>query len=77
MTTLDPIDAAIVQLNQRLRLARLGLTVERRGDRLNLRGTLPPRPRSPRTRSHQQRLPLGLPATKAGLKQIEQEAKVI
>ena len=77
MSTPDLIDGAIVQLNQRFRSARLGLTVERRGDRLNLRGTLPPRPHSPRTRSHQQRLPLGLPATKAGLKQIEQEAKVI
>jgi integrase len=77
MTTLDPIDPAIAQLNQRLRVARLGLTVERRGDRLTLRGTFPPRPQSSRRKPHQQRLPLGLPANKAGLKQIEQEAKVV
>ncbi|MFM7472285.1 MAG: site-specific integrase [Nodosilinea sp.] len=73
----EKIDTAIRQLNQRLKAARLGLAVERRGDRLGLRGTLPPRPGSDRHRPHQQRLPLGLPATPAGLKQIEQEAKVI
>jgi hypothetical protein len=44
---------------------------------LALRGTLPPRPGSDRLRPHQQRIPLGIPATKAGLKQAEKEAKVI
>ncbi|NJL48055.1 MAG: site-specific integrase [Leptolyngbyaceae cyanobacterium SM2_5_2] len=73
----DSLDIAIAKLNERLKAARLGLRVERRGDRLSLRGTLPPRPGSDRLRPHQQRIPLGLPATKAGLKQIEQEAKVI
>jgi integrase len=77
MGPLDSLDGAITKLNDRLRAARLGLRVERRGDRLALRGTLPPRPDSDRTKPHQQRIPLGLPATKAGLKQIEQEAKVI
>ncbi|XGB42983.1 MAG: hypothetical protein LVS60_03980 [Nodosilinea sp. LVE1205-7] len=38
----EKIDTAIRQLNQRLKAARLGLAVERRGDRLGLRGTLPP-----------------------------------
>ncbi|HZG37160.1 MAG TPA: site-specific integrase [Nodosilinea sp.] len=71
------IDTAIATLNTRLKAARLGLQVERRGDRLNLRGTLPPRPDSPKTRPYQQRIPLKLPATPAGLKQIEREAKVI
>ena len=55
----------------------MGLQVERRGDRLNLRGTLPPRPDSPKLRPYQQRVPLKLPATKAGLKQCEQTAKII
>ena len=40
------LDAAIAKLNNRLKAARLGLQVECRGDRLNLRGTLPPRPDS-------------------------------
>ncbi len=71
------IDKPLNQVNQRLKAAQLGLQIERRGDRLNLRGTLPPRPGSPKLRPYQQRLPLKLPATKAGLKQCEQTAKII
>jgi len=80
MTTADrsqSIDRQIAQVNRRLKVARLGLQIERRGEKLSLRGTLPPRPGSTRLRSHQQRLSLGLPATIAGLKQAEQEAKII
>ncbi|ASC71974.1 Excisase A [Halomicronema hongdechloris C2206] len=77
MTELSSLDPRIDQVNARLKAARLGLRIERRGQTLNLRGTLPPRPGSHRLRSYQQRIPLGIPATKAGLKQIEQEAKVI
>jgi len=77
MPELSSLDHRIDQVNARLKAARLGLQIERRGQTLNLRGTLPPRPGSHRLRNHQQRIPLGLPATKAGLKQIEQEAKVI
>lgn len=72
-----PLDKSLNQVNQRLKAAKLGLQIERRGDRLNLRGTLPPRPGSPRLRPYQQRVPLKLPATKAGLKQCEQTAKII
>ncbi|MGF1569887.1 MAG: site-specific integrase [Nodosilinea sp.] len=77
MGQVDTFAAALAKLNARLKAARLGLQVEQRGDRLSLRGTLPPRPASGKARPHQQRIPLGLPATKAGLRQIEQEAKVI
>ncbi|MEM6716055.1 MAG: site-specific integrase [Cyanobacteria bacterium P01_D01_bin.6] len=72
-----PLDIHLDKVNARLKAARLGLKVERRGDTLALRGTLPPRPGSDRTRPYQQRIPLKLPAHKAGLKQAEQEAKVI
>ena len=72
-----PLDKSLAQVNQRLKAAKLGLQVERRGDRLNLRGTLPPRPGSAKLRTYQQRVPLKLPATKAGLKQCEQTAKII
>jgi len=72
-----PLDAHLQKLNARLKAARLGLKVERRGDMLALRGTLPPRPESDRTRPYQQRLPLKLPANKTALKQAEQEAKII
>ncbi|MEL6232314.1 MAG: site-specific integrase, partial [Cyanobacteria bacterium J06627_3] len=75
--TAHPLDKPLTQINQRLKAAQLGLKIERRGDRLNLRGTLPPRPGSPKLRPYQQRVPLKLPATKAGLKQCEQTAKII
>ncbi|WP_416666642.1 site-specific integrase [Egbenema bharatensis] len=71
------IDQKLAQVNQRLKIAQMGLQVERRGNTLNLRGTLPPRPGSHRLRPHQQRISLNLPATTAGLKQAEQEAKII
>jgi integrase len=71
------IDDRIAQVNQRLKAAQMGFQVERRGEKLNLRGTLPPRPGSLRLKPYQQRLSLGLPATPAGLKQAEQEVKVI
>ncbi|MFM7426133.1 MAG: site-specific integrase [Elainella sp.] len=71
------LDHQIAQANQRLKIAQFGLQIERRGQKLNLRGTLPPRPGSARLRPHQQRLSLNLPATAAGLKQAEQTAKII
>lgn len=71
------IDERIAQVNQRLKAARMGFQIERRGQRLTLRGVLPPHPESTRLKPHQQRLSLGIPATPAGLKQAEQEVKVI
>ena len=67
----------LLQVNTRLKMGGLGLQIEQRGNRLNLRGVLPPRPGSDRLRPYQQRLPLKLPATIEGLKQAEQEAKII
>ncbi|MGC1307160.1 MAG: site-specific integrase [Phormidesmis sp.] len=72
-----PIDPQLAAVNERLKAAKLGLKVERRGEKLNLRGTFPPRPGSPKLKAYQQRVPLGLPANKTGLKQIEKTAKVI
>jgi integrase len=71
------IDVRLEQVNQRLKAAQLGLKIECRGQKLSLRGTLPPRPDSHRLRAYQQRISLDLPATVTGLKQAEQEAKVI
>ncbi len=76
-TAAHPLDSQIAAVNQRLKAAKLGLKIERRCEKLNLRGTFPPRPDSPKLRAYQQRIPLGLPAHKAGLKQIEKTAKVI
>jgi integrase len=75
--TAHPLDEPLAAVNMRLKAAQIGLKIDRRGDKLSLRGTLPPRPDSPKLRPSQQRIPLGLPATKAGLKQIEKVAKVI
>jgi len=71
------IDRQIAQINQRLKLARLGLQIERRGDRLGLRGTLPPRPQSAASKPYQQRIALKLSANPASLKQAEKQARII
>ncbi|HEY9629663.1 MAG TPA: site-specific integrase [Coleofasciculaceae cyanobacterium] len=71
------IDTRISQTNHRLKMAKLGLQIERRGEKLALRGTLPPRPGSPRLRPHQQRISLDVPATIAGLKQAENQVKIV
>ena len=77
MSDFAALDLKIIQINQRLKVAQLNVQLERRGSRLALRSTLPPRPGSDRLRPTQQRLSLGIPATTAGLKQAEQEAKVL
>ena len=69
--------AQLLAINQRLKVAQLGLQLERRGKRLALRGTLPPKPGSSKTKPHQQRISLQLPPNLAGLKQAEREAKVV
>lgn len=74
---LASIDDQIIKVNHRLKVAQMGLQLERRGQKLSLRGTLPPRPGSGRLRDYQQRISLNLPATPTGLKQAEQEAKII
>ncbi|MBW4517067.1 MAG: hypothetical protein KME11_17815 [Timaviella obliquedivisa GSE-PSE-MK23-08B] len=53
----------------------MGFQIER-GQKLSIRGILPPRSDSLRLRSHQQRLSLNFPATPVGLKQAEQEVKI-
>ena len=72
-----PIDASLDGINQRLKVAKLGLKIERRGQKLNLRGTLPPRPNSAKLSAYQQRIPLGIPASEEGLQKITQVAKVV
>ncbi|MEM7769104.1 MAG: site-specific integrase [Cyanobacteria bacterium P01_A01_bin.37] len=72
-----PIDSKLIAVNHRLKVAQLGVQLERRGQKLGIRGTFPPRPGSHRIHPHQQRVSLGLPATPGGLKTAEQQAKVI
>lgn len=61
-------------VNQRLRAAKVGLIVVQRGDRLSLRGTLPPKPGSTKTRPSQQTISLGVHASPQGLEYAESKA---
>ena len=65
------------QANQRLKSAKTGVTIEIMGRRLCLRGTLPPKPDSQKTKPYQQRLYLGIYANPAGIKKAEAEAKKV
>jgi len=71
------IDQKIKAANDRLKLAKTGIRIEQRGDRLILRGIFPPVPGSKKTEPHQQRLSIGLPATPAGIAQAEKESRKI
>ena len=61
-------------VNDRLRFARLGCTIEVSGDRLVLRATLPPKP-GREGKASQQRLYIGMKANPRGLKAAEAQAK--
>lgn len=75
--SLSSLDEQITKVNHRLKLAQLGLQIERRGKRLGLRGNFPPKPSHFGSTPHQQRLSLGLPADRIGLKQAERQIKII
>lgn len=71
----EKIDEAIAKLNGELKLIRCRLRVERRHDRLVLRGTLPPKPTSTKAKPHSQRLSIGtVYATPAGLRAAKKKA---
>jgi integrase len=53
------------------------VTIEINGDRLCLRGTFPPKPKSQRTKAYQQRLSLGIHANIEGVKLAEQKAREV
>lgn len=67
-------DDQIKQANQRLKEANAGITIEKDGTKLRLRGTFPLKTGDDKK---QQRIPLGISATPDGLKQAEGEAHVV
>ncbi len=73
------VDQRIAAINTRLKAGTVGVRVERRGSCLSLVATLPPRPssRSKKTKPHQQRISLGLLTNPKGLKQSEEEARLL
>ena len=68
---------AIARTNQRLRQENIGLKNYLRGQRLYLRGSLPPKAHSSRDKPHQQDLALGYRANPAGLLAAYKKAKLI
>ncbi len=65
------------QINQNFKLARIGLQIEARGEKLYVRGTLPPKPQSQRFYPHQQRISLHEPTDMTGLALAERQMKLI
>ncbi|MBD3561135.1 site-specific integrase [Planktothrix sp. FACHB-1355] len=64
-------------VNQRLKAGQIGVTIIQKGNRLYLRGTLPPRPGSDKDKPHQQEIALGIEATSAGMRTAEKEARKV
>ncbi|MGL5075737.1 MAG: site-specific integrase [Waterburya sp.] len=65
------------EVNQRLFLGNVGVSVEQYGSFLSLRATLPPKPNSLKTNPHQQRISLGIRANPEGFKLAEKEARKV
>lgn len=65
------------QVNVRLKSAKIGVTVFRKGNRLYLRATLPPKSGLDRARLYQQDVSLGIYASDEGIKRAEIEAKAL
>ncbi len=65
------------EAKERLREQKIGIAIIQRGNRLYLRGTLPPKPGSNRTDWHQQDIRLGIYANSIGIKRAEAEARKV
>ncbi len=65
------------EAKERLREQKIGIAITQRGNRLYLRGTLPPKPGSNRTNWHQQDIPLHIYANSMGIKRAEAEARKV
>jgi hypothetical protein len=65
------------QVQQRLREQKIGVALMPRGNRLYLRATLPPKPGSNKTDSHQQDIALGIYANSIGIERAEAEARQV
>jgi integrase len=71
------IDTRIAQANGRLKASKIRVQIERFGDKLTLRATLPPKPGSDRPAPYQQRIALGISANPKGISLAEAEARKI
>ncbi|MEO1399701.1 MAG: hypothetical protein AAFV72_00420 [Cyanobacteria bacterium J06635_1] len=71
------LEYTLVAVNTRLKASNTRVTLEQRGDALNMRATLPPKPGSDRIVPYQQRIALNLPANPEGLKRAEKDARLL
>jgi hypothetical protein len=75
--SLQPVINRISQANGRLKVGKIGVKIEIKGDRLYLRATLPPKPDSQKSTPHQQRIAFGIHANVDGVKLAEQKAREV
>lgn len=68
------MDERLKALNEELKNNRCGVQVRRKGNRLYLRATLPPKPGSAKDKPHQQEISLGCYANPAGYRRAKAEA---
>jgi hypothetical protein len=71
------MDDPLTKINDRLKIAQIGVSVEQIGHRLYLRATLPPKPTSNKTKPYQQRIALEIYASREGFKRAEAEARLL
>ena len=71
------IEEQVAQANRRLKQAKIGIVIWQRGDKLSLRGMLPPKPSSNKTAPSQQTIALNIYANPAGIKRAEAEARKV
>lgn len=71
------IEYTLEAINQRLKQARVRVSLRQKGGAIALVATLPPKPGSSKQKPHQQELYLGIPASLEGFKRAENEAKLL
>ncbi len=74
---MDKVDQLLKSANERLKIINAGILIYKRGNKLSLRGTLPPKPGSGKEKPYQQYLSLGIYCNVAGIKQAEKKAKLL
>ena len=68
-------DEKLIEINKKLKAAQTRVSIARKGNRLWLRATLPPKPHINKTKPYQQEVSLKLKATPAGLQSAFIKAK--
>ena len=70
-------DKKLAEANAKLKAAKTGVAIARKGNRLWLRATLPPKPHINKSKSYQQEISLFLKTTPAGLQSAVIKAKQV